>query len=39
VETCSAVAENHDGSFEIITWVHDAPRAARGPELAEARAA
>jgi hypothetical protein len=22
VESCTAVAESHDGQFEIITWTH-----------------
>jgi UDP-2,3-diacylglucosamine pyrophosphatase LpxH len=40
VESCTAIAEGHDGQFEIITWTHSGhgsePAAA---ELAEQRAA
>jgi UDP-2,3-diacylglucosamine pyrophosphatase LpxH len=39
VESCTAVAEHPDGHFEIISWVGDAQRAPRVPELTEARAA
>jgi hypothetical protein len=39
VESCSAVVEHPDGHFEIISWVRDAQRTEREPELAEAKAA
>ncbi len=35
VESCTAVAENEDGSFEIITWTHDGKQL---PEVREAAA-
>ena len=39
VESCSAVVEHPDGHFEIVSWVRDAQRTGRRPELAEAKAA
>jgi UDP-2,3-diacylglucosamine pyrophosphatase LpxH len=39
VESCSAVVEHPDGHFEIVSWVRDAQRIERRPELAEAKAA
>ncbi len=39
VESCSAVVEHPDGRFEILSWVADAQRTLRKPELAEAKAA
>jgi UDP-2,3-diacylglucosamine pyrophosphatase LpxH len=32
VENCTAIAEHHDGRFEIITW-SDQRRSLRGPDL------
>jgi len=39
VESCSAVVEHPDGHFEIVSWVRDAQRIGRAPELTEAKAA
>jgi UDP-2,3-diacylglucosamine pyrophosphatase LpxH len=39
VESCTAVAENQDGSFEIITWIHDGRETAPAPLPAQAQAA
>ena len=39
VESCSAVVEHPNGKFEILSWVADAQRTLRKPELAEAKAA
>ena len=40
VESCTALVENHDGAFEIITWTTPASDAvADGTEPEEARAA
>ena len=40
VESCTAIAEHHDGTFEIIVWdeVRPEPLAetARGPDLQDA---
>jgi UDP-2,3-diacylglucosamine pyrophosphatase LpxH len=38
VESCSAVVEHPDGRFEIVSWIGDAQRELREPEL-EAKAA
>jgi UDP-2,3-diacylglucosamine pyrophosphatase LpxH len=38
VESCTALAEHHDGNFEIITWTKAAPREQRRTAIA-ARAA
>jgi hypothetical protein len=38
VESCTALAEHEDGSFEIITWADPLRRAAPVPRVA-ARAA
>jgi hypothetical protein len=43
VESCTAIGERHDGTFEIITWTNvlEAPQADEqdDAELAAARAA
>ena len=40
VESCTAIAEHHDGRFEIITWTRTAPRARLDqPDDLPARAA
>jgi UDP-2,3-diacylglucosamine pyrophosphatase LpxH len=39
VESCTAVAEHHDGRFEIITWIHSARDNDDVPALASAQAA
>jgi UDP-2,3-diacylglucosamine pyrophosphatase LpxH len=31
VESCTAVAEEYDGQFELITWTNTVPRAPRAP--------
>ena len=38
VESCTAVAEHHDGRLEIIHWTEETP-SVDIPELAEIRAA
>ena len=32
VESCTAVAENYDGSFEIITWTQSGDGSEQRPE-------
>ncbi|MCW5605739.1 MAG: UDP-2,3-diacylglucosamine diphosphatase, partial [Burkholderiales bacterium] len=39
VESCTAVAENADGTFEIITWIHDGRASAPLKIAAQAQAA
>ena len=33
VESCTAVAEEYDGQFELITWTEMAPRPPRAPRV------
>ena len=39
VESCTAIAEEYDGQFELITWREMAPRAARPPRRLRLRRA
>lgn len=39
VESCTAIAERHDGRFEIITWTNAAPLDTRAPAAVAAQAA
>jgi UDP-2,3-diacylglucosamine pyrophosphatase LpxH len=39
VESCTAIAEEYDGQFELITWRNMAPRAARPPRRLRLRRA
>jgi UDP-2,3-diacylglucosamine pyrophosphatase LpxH len=39
VESCTAVAERHDGGFEIITWTHSGEGVEAEVELAQSQAA
>ena len=39
VESCTAAAENMDGSFEIITWTHSGNGLEAAEPEAQARAA
>jgi UDP-2,3-diacylglucosamine pyrophosphatase LpxH len=37
VESCTAVAEEYDGQFELITWTNAVPRTPRAPRVSGRR--
>jgi UDP-2,3-diacylglucosamine pyrophosphatase LpxH len=39
IESCTAIAEHHDGRLEILRWSGEMAREPGGPVMAEAQAA